>query len=141
MSTPQVQFERRAAQRFDLHVPVSVRLIGGDGEGYGFTQDLAARGALFYTDFPLSQSDAVELTLVMPAEITLGENMRVRCRGRVLRVLSSGIETRSVVAVHLEAYEFLPESVVASPLWARDLRPPPHSNEPKPERPVLTFWA
>ena len=29
----------------------------------------------------------IELTLKMPSEITLGENMRVRCRGRVLRIV------------------------------------------------------
>ncbi len=60
-----------------------VRLAGIDREGYGFTQDLSGRGVFFYTDFQVAEGDAVELTLVMPAEITLTENMRVRCRGQV----------------------------------------------------------
>jgi hypothetical protein len=110
MSTDQVQIERRAAQRFDFHRSVSVRLSGRDREGCGFTQNLCARGALFHTDLPLCEADAIELTLVMPSEITLAENMRVRCRGRVLRVLSSAVRGRSVVAAHLERYEFLPET-------------------------------
>ncbi|MGA9966038.1 MAG: hypothetical protein WBQ10_12630 [Terriglobales bacterium] len=110
MSTDQVQIERRAAQRFDFHLSVSVRLAGADREGCGFTQNLCARGALFHTDLPLCEADAIELTLVMPSEITLAENMRVRCRGRVLRVLSSAVGGRSVVAVHLDGYEFLPET-------------------------------
>ena len=97
MSTDQVQFERRAAQRFDFHLSVSVRLSGRDREGCGFTQNLCARGALFHTDLPLCEADAIELTLVMPSEITLAENMRVRCRGRVLRVLSSALGGRSVL--------------------------------------------
>lgn len=109
MSTDQVHLERRAAQRFDFHLPVSVRRAGADQEGHGFTQDLSARGALFYTDFALAEGEAIELTLVMPSEITLAENMRVRCRGKVVRVAKPVVGARSGVAVQLEGYEFLPE--------------------------------
>ena len=42
---------------------------------------------------------------MMPAEITLTENMRVRCRGRVTRV--QPVESKFGVAVHLEGYEYL----------------------------------
>ncbi len=77
MSTDQVRLERRAAQRFAFHLPVSVRLAGTDREGYGFTQDLSAQGALFYTDFPLSQGNAVELTLVMPSSEASGSFGRI----------------------------------------------------------------
>jgi hypothetical protein len=105
MSTSPVHRERRAAQRFDFHLPVSICLPGSDRRGSGFTQDLSARGALICTDFPLSEGDAVELTLVMPSEITLADNMRIRCRGTVLRPAQSA---KSGVAVHLEGYEFLP---------------------------------
>ncbi len=111
MSTTQVQLERRSTQRFDFHLPVSVRLAGSpEHEGCGFTQDLSARGALFYTDFPLALGDAIELTLVMPSEITLAENMRVRCRGKVVRVRPPGAASKCAVAVQLEGYEFLPEA-------------------------------
>ena len=106
MSTNQVHLERRAAQRFDFQLPVVVRLAGTDREGQGFTQDLSGRGAFLYTDFQVTEGDAVELTLAMPAEITLTENMRVRCRGKVLRVRQ--VERKFGVAVHLEGYEFLP---------------------------------
>lgn len=111
MTTSQVQIERRSTQRFDFHLPVSVRLTQKpEQEGSGFTQDLSARGALFYTDFPVTLGDAVELTLVMPSEITLAENMRVRCRGKVVRVCPPGAASKSAVAVQLEGYEFLPEA-------------------------------
>jgi PilZ domain-containing protein len=118
MSTNQVQLERRSTQRFDFHLPVSVRLAGNaDHEGSGFTQNLSARGALLYSDFPLTMSDAVELTLVMPSEITLAENMRVRCRGKVVRVCPPPTGSKSAIAVLLEGYEFLPEA--ASPATER----------------------
>ena len=111
MTTTQVQLERRSTQRFDFHLPVSVRLAGNpEHEGCGFTQDLSARGALFYTDFSLALGDAVELTLVMPSEITLAENMRVRCRGKVVRVCAPGATSKCAVAVQLAGYEFLPEA-------------------------------
>ena len=114
MHTEPVHLERRAAQRFEFHLPVSIRLSGTDREGSGFTQDLSARGALLYTDFALAPNDAVELTLVMPSEVTLAENMRVRCRGRVLRVSPAGGCTKCGVAVHLDGYEFLPEGESAT---------------------------
>jgi hypothetical protein len=86
-----------------------VCLAGADRESCGYTQDLSARGVLFYTDLPLANADAVELTLVMPSEITLAETMRVRCRGEVVRVAPPSGGMARGVAVRLEEYEFLPE--------------------------------
>lgn len=110
MSTVQGQLERRAAQRFEFQLPVSVRVVGSDHQGSGFTQNLSASGALLCTDLLLSQADAIELTLIMPSEITLGENMPVRCRGRILRVHASGRDGKFATAIHLEKYEFLPKA-------------------------------
>ena len=114
MSTGQVHVERRAAQRFDVHLPVTVRLSEGGTEGQGFTQDLSGRGVFFYTDFPLSEGEAVELTLVMPSEITLGNSMPVRCRGKVMRIARMGAGSKTGVAVHLEGYEYLPEAATVT---------------------------
>jgi PilZ domain-containing protein len=110
MTTEHVDLERRATQRFEVQTPVSFRLSGTEIAGSGFTQDLSGRGALLYTDTELSAGDVVELTLMMPAEITLAENMRVRCKGRVVRVCGAG--SKGGVAVQLEgAYEFLPNEI------------------------------
>jgi PilZ domain len=111
MTTSPVRLERRAGQRFDFHLPVSVKLRGSKHEACGFTQDLSARGTFFYTDYPLGAGETVELTLSMPSEITLGENMRVRCLGKVLRVLQPSVGTKLGVAVHFAGYEYLSESV------------------------------
>jgi hypothetical protein len=89
---------------------VVVRSVIPHGEGQGVTQNLSARGAFFCTDFSLTEGEAVELTLVMPSEITLAENMRVRCRGKVLRVVPPLSGTTFQVAVHLQGYEFLPQA-------------------------------
>ena len=127
MSTDQVRFERRATQRFDFQLPVTIRLTDNNSEGYGFTQDLSARGALLYTDFALSEGAAVELTLVMPSEITLAENMRVRCRGKVMRVCTALTGTRFGVAVRIEGYEYLPE--ISSAALGRDSMVPDENSE------------
>jgi len=108
MSTDQVHLERRAAQRFDFQLPVGIHLPGTGQVGNGFTQDLSGRGAFFYTDLALKQGEEMELTLVMPYEITLTENMRVRCRGKVTRVQQ--VDRKFGVAVHLEGYEYLAEA-------------------------------
>lgn len=112
--------ERRVGQRFSFLLPLSVRDLATDVEAPGFTQDLSSRGVFFFTDASLQEGAAVEITLKMPSEITLGESMPVRCSGRVLRIVkpaasshdSSGIlraQTKIGVAVRLEGYEYLPE--------------------------------
>ncbi len=87
MTALPVGVERRIGQRFAFNLPVSLRDVTSAVEGLGFTQDLSSRGAFLFTDMALREGAEVELTLKMPAEITLGENMRVRCRGRVLRIV------------------------------------------------------
>ena len=114
MTTEPLRVERRVGQRFDLHVPVSVKLADSQHEACGFTQDLSARGTFFYTDFPLGPGEKVELTLNMPSEITLGESMRVRCHGTVLRVVQPAVGTKLGVAVHFAGYEYLPKDQAES---------------------------
>jgi PilZ domain len=74
----------------------------------GFTQDLSGRGIFFYTETALPEGAVVELTFTMPSEITLAENMPVRCRGRVLRASSSQAGQRNGIAVQLDSYQYLP---------------------------------
>lgn len=109
MTNSSVQIERRAAQRFDLQLPLVLRVNQGEIEGPGVTQDVSAKGMLLFTEVSLHEGDTVELTLVMPSEITLGGNMRVCCHGRVLRVTPPTVGTSHAIAVHFESYDFLPE--------------------------------
>jgi hypothetical protein len=106
-------------QRFAFNLPVSLRDVATAAEGLGFTQDLSSRGAFLFTDMALSEGAEVELTLKMPSEITLGDSMRVRCRGHVLRIVkpadnnwkpATSSETKIGVAVCLKGYEYLPET-------------------------------
>ncbi len=137
MTNPPVGVERRIGQRFPFNLPVSLRDLASATDGVGFTQDLSSRGAFLVTDMTLQEGAVVELTLKMPSEITLGENMRVRCRGIVLRIVRSsdhdsssaalgeakpgGIkpENRFGVAVCLKDYEYLSEAEDGSAAFRR----------------------
>jgi hypothetical protein len=124
MTTPPVRVERRVGQRFSYLLPLTLRQSRTSLEGVGFTQDLSSRGVFFFTDAPLQEGTEIEITLQMPSEITLGESMRVRCRGHILRVVKPvaslqessdqsraetkvRAETKIGVAVRLEGYEYL----------------------------------
>ena len=107
MTTDANRLERRAAQRFEVHLPVSVHFNGQTVPG--FTQNLSARGIFLYTEADLPQGAAVELTFMMPSEITLGQSMPVRGCGRVLRSLETKGSRRNGIAVQLQSYEYLPE--------------------------------
>src|ERR1035437_8196090 len=87
MTPPPVGIERRVGQRFPYLLPLSLRQPGTSVEGVGLTQDLSSRGVFFFTNAPLTEGSEIELTLRMPSEITLGESMPVRCRGRILRLV------------------------------------------------------
>jgi PilZ domain len=135
MTTLPVRVERRAGQRFPYLLPLSLHQCGASLEGLGFTQDLSSRGVFFFTDAPLEEGAEIEITLRMPSEITLGESMRVRCRGHVLRVVkpvpsaldASGLpradakiaEAKIGVAVRLECYEYLSDRDEAATTFPR----------------------
>lgn len=106
MSTEPNRLERRGGQRFEVHQPVSIHLDGRTV--HGFTQDLSSRGMFFYAQTALPEGTVLELTFIMPSEISLGDNMPVRCRGRVLRSSTSPDGQKSGIAVQLDAYEYLP---------------------------------
>jgi hypothetical protein len=119
MTTSPVRHERRAAQRFEYQIPVTLKIGGQEREEQGCTQNLSARGAFFYTDCSIAEGATIEITVLMPAEITLAESMRVRCRGRVLRVIHAEGNSRIGVAAQLEGYEYLAEAATAEGSFAR----------------------
>jgi hypothetical protein len=106
MSADPNRLERRGAQRFEAHQPLAVHFEGQTVPG--FIQDLSGRGIFFYAETALPQGAIVELTFTMPSEITLGENMPVRCRGRVLRASAAQGGQRNGIAAQLSSYEYLP---------------------------------
>ena len=103
--------EKRSTRRFALRLPVSVTYAdNGSQEKAAQTRDVSARGICFYVDSAIAAGSAIEFTLVLPPEITLTESIRVRCKGKVVRVDNSSGEDKVAVAAVIEEYEFLSET-------------------------------
>jgi len=106
MSTDSVQLERRCGQRFQLHLPLMLHVEGRTVHGYA--QDVSSRGLFLFAEALIEAGTVVELTFTMPSEVTLGENMRVRARGRVLRTAIPLAGPATGMAVQLDSYQYLP---------------------------------
>ena len=103
--------EKRSTRRFALRLPVSVAYAqNGEQEKAAQTRDVSARGICFYVDSAIAAGSAIDFTLVLPPEITLTESIRVRCKGKVVRVENGGAEGKVAVAAVIEEYDFLSES-------------------------------
>ncbi len=105
------QAEKRATRRFALRLPVSISDSGNSGAALAAqTRDVSARGICFYMDAPLATGADIEFTLTLPPEITLTESIRVRCKGKVVRVEGGMADAKVPVAAVIDEYEFLSEA-------------------------------
>ena len=102
--------DKRATRRFALRLPVTVRYGDSEEEQAAQTRDVSARGICFYMDDPLTAGSDIEFTLTLPPEITLTESIRVRCKGKVVRVDDGSTDAKVPVAAVIDEYEFLSES-------------------------------
>jgi hypothetical protein len=102
--------EKRATRRFALRLPVSVRYGEPADEHAAQTRDVSARGICFYLDSAIQAGSAIDFTLTLPPEITLTESIRVRCKGRVVRVEGGNPVGKMAVGAVIDEYEFLAES-------------------------------
>jgi len=104
--------EKRSTRRFALRLPVAVSYSdNGSREKSAQTRDVSARGICFYVDEAISTGSPIEFTLTLPPEITLTEAIRVRCKGKVVRVEGmGGAAGKMAVAAVIDEYEFLSET-------------------------------
>ena len=102
--------DKRATRRFALRLPVTVRYGENEEEHAAQTRDVSARGICFYVDSAIQAGSAIDFTLTLPPEITLTESIRVRCKGRVVRVEGGNPAGKMAVAAVIDEYEFLADS-------------------------------
>jgi PilZ domain-containing protein len=102
--------DKRATRRFALRLPVTVRYGENESEHAAQTRDVSARGICFYVDSAIQAGSAIDFTLTLPPEITLTESIRVRCKGRVVRVEGGNPASKLAVAAVIDEYEFLADS-------------------------------
>jgi hypothetical protein len=110
MAQPQQQGDKRATRRFGLRLPVTVRYGEDEPEHEAQTRDVSARGICFYVDTAIQAGSAINFTLTLPPEITLTESIRVRCKGRVVRLEGGNTANKVAVAAVIDEYEFLADS-------------------------------
>ena len=103
--------ERRAARRYDLSLPVIIRLPIEKTENTrnGRTRDISTRGVYFTLEQELESGTELDITLTLPAEITRGTEVFVRAQGRVIRVdrRHDGSSKRIGVAAVIERYDII----------------------------------
>jgi len=103
--------ERRTARRYDLSLPVNVRVpISREPKPQsGRTRDISTRGVYFTVQNDLAPGTELDFTLTLPAEITRGSEVFVRAHGRVVRVdkrSDDNHESTGVAAV-IERYDII----------------------------------
>src|SRR5437899_5303916 len=71
--------ERRTARRYDLSLPVIIRIPVEDtpGNKSGKTRDISTRGVYFTIDERVEAGSELDITLTLPAEITQGTEVFV----------------------------------------------------------------
>jgi hypothetical protein len=103
--------ERRNARRYDLSLPVLIRLpIHREPASHnGHTRDISTRGVYFIMAKDMAAGTELDFTLTLPAEITRGTEVFVRAHGRVVRVDRRDTEEHQSVGVAavIERYDII----------------------------------
>jgi hypothetical protein len=93
----------QSAARFPVKLPVAVK-SGADVRS-AETQNISANGVLFEVDQDMPVGSPVDFTISLPADIVGSvEDVRVDCRGRVVRSFEDG--GRRGVGVVIDEYRF-----------------------------------
>jgi c-di-GMP-binding flagellar brake protein YcgR len=103
--------DRRAARRYDLSLPVIIRLPVEKelSARNGKTRDISTRGVYFTLEEELNAGSELDITLTLPAEVTRGSEVFIRAMGKVVRVdrRPDNGSTRVGVAAVIERYEII----------------------------------
>lgn len=106
--------ERRQGKRHPAKLPVKLRPTEGvtpystNAESINVSES----GLLFLLDNPVAVGSQLELSFVMPGEVTGGMAMRIRCSARVVRVDTyDNAQGKSGIAAHIERFE----TIIAEP--------------------------
>jgi PilZ domain-containing protein len=101
--------ERRAARRYDLSLPIVVRVVPHKRSEpcHGRIRDISARGIYFITDEEFTPGAELEFTVALPVGITHGTEVSIHAHSRVLRaeVRIEDDTTHTGVAAVIEGIE------------------------------------
>jgi PilZ domain len=100
--------EQRSLPRVPVQVQVSIR-SGQSEASTGLTRDLSRNGVFFYTDSQIHEGSDLEMVLMLPPELTQGENRWVCCQASVVRVEETPGTGQMGVAANIRNIATLPE--------------------------------
>ena len=103
--------ERRGARRYDLTLPVMVRV---PAQGFaetqtGKTRDISTRGLYFVVDQDVREGSELDIMLTLPREMTNGDEVMVKASGKIVRVesrMEDGNARQGVAAV-IQRYDIM----------------------------------
>jgi hypothetical protein len=101
--------ELRLAERFDLTIPLRVRIATGVALDHtAESLNISTRGIYFATDLPLCKGTPVHLVFEMPEEVTRKPASEWRCTGHVVHVEpNSSPQYATYAGVRFDCYEVL----------------------------------
>ena len=106
-----IMTERRTAKRYDLTLPVIVRVPTENSveRQEGSTRDVSTRGLYFVIDQNVEAGSELDITLTLPAEVTRGSDVSVRALGKVVRVerRMEDHTPRMGIAAMIERYDII----------------------------------
>ena len=106
---PTAATDRRKYRRYDLSIEVKVqprkRAAAAAVETY--TRDISARGVYFDFSERMEIGSELEFELNLPPELCAGKNVRIRCRGRIVRLDKPKADAGIGIAATIESYEFV----------------------------------
>lgn len=95
--------EQRKAQRFNLKLPFElIRTGSAPASRPSETKNVSSSGVLFESDVSLRIGEPVEYVITLPTSPTPGILVRLRCMGKVVRLVKE-----TGIAATLERYEFV----------------------------------
>jgi hypothetical protein len=100
--------ERRRYRRYDLAIEVQVRPRKRVAAPVcTVTRDISARGVYFDFAGQMDPGSELSFELQLPPELSAGRSVRVRCRGKIVRVEPANGDGPARVAATIEDYEFV----------------------------------
>lgn len=90
-----------------MALPVAVTLNEDGREARVKTKDISSSGVYLEFSAPMDVGSSLEFVLTLPPEITRGKSVRVKCKGKVVRVDHVSEGSAVGVAATIDRYEFV----------------------------------
>src|SRR3954468_881239 len=97
--------DKRVHRRYALKLPLTVKSLATTNGG-AETSNVSARGVFFISGTKPEEGAPLEFLLTLSPEITLTDNIVIRCKGRVVRVDQAAGSDKVGIAAVIEKYDF-----------------------------------